>query len=165
MTECPNCKIIHNNPKFCSRSCSVSYNNKLNPKRKPESECVTCKTPILHKHKYCKICIKNVRACRGDVTLKDAIYYKHHKSSAYALVRSRARKVIRDLNITSCESCGYDKHIEACHIKPINSFDEETKLSIINQPSNLLGLCPNCHWEFDNQLLSIQALREGVEPT
>ena len=26
----------------------------------------------------------------------------------------------------------------------------ETEVGIINNPSNILPLCPTCHWEFDN---------------
>ena len=36
-------------------------------------------------------------------------------------------------------------------------------LSKINDPKNLLPLCPNCHWEYDNGI--IKALPIGLEPT
>ena len=49
-----------------------------------------------------------------------------------------------------CELCCYDKHVEVCHIKPIGSFDGNTKISKINSYNNLILLCPNCHWEFDH---------------
>ena len=41
--------------------------------------------------------------------------------------------------------------IEVCHIKPIRQFSEDTLLSVINDKTNLLLLCPNCHWEYDNK--------------
>lgn len=47
-------------------------------------------------------------------------------------------------------SCGYDKHVEVCHIKPISEYDLDIKVSEINHKSNIHILCPNCHWEFDN---------------
>ena len=50
-----------------------------------------------------------------------------------------------------CMKCGYDKHVEVCHIKPIRQFSEDTLLSVINDKTNLLLLCPNCHWEYDNK--------------
>jgi HNH endonuclease len=46
--------------------------------------------------------------------------------------------------------CGYSKHVEICHIKEVKSFPDDAKIKEINDPSNLLYLCPNCHWEFDN---------------
>ncbi|NDG25698.1 MAG: HNH endonuclease [Proteobacteria bacterium] len=46
--------------------------------------------------------------------------------------------------------CIYDKHFEVAHIKPISEFSKDTLITIVNDPSNLIPLCPNCHWEFDN---------------
>lgn len=85
-----------------------------------------------------------------DMTLKEAIYEKHHRSSAFALVRSRARSLAKKFGMSSCEKCGYAKHVEIAHIKPISSFSEEVLLSVINSRDNLMALCPNCHWEYDH---------------
>ena len=87
-----------------------------------------------------------------DMTLKEAIYEKHHKSSAFALVRTRARAVAKKLGFTKCSKCGYDKHIEIAHIKSISSFSEEVMISVVNSKDNLIPLCPNCHWEYDNNV-------------
>lgn len=53
-----------------------------------------------------------------------------------------------------CEKCGYDKHIEVCHKRPIKEFDDTHTIKEINDINNLIGLCPNCHWEMDH-------MREG----
>lgn len=55
-----------------------------------------------------------------------------------------------------CQKCGYNKHIEYCHIIPVKSFSENEKITVISSPSNIAILCPNCHWEFDQKLWSIQ---------
>lgn len=39
---CTNCQQKTNNPKFCSRSCGVAHNNKLQPKRKRQIVVVSC---------------------------------------------------------------------------------------------------------------------------
>ena len=54
--------------------------------------------------------------------------------------------------------CGYYKHIEICHIKPIRDFPLDTPILEVNDLSNLIGLCPTHHWEFDNGILKIGAL-------
>ena len=151
---CLNCSQETTNPKFCSRSCSVSYNNKRNAKRKPEGICKKCGESTSSTRVYCKSCwvVRNIVDI--DITLEEAVYKKHHVSSAYALVRSRARTKVKN-ELQSCENCGYDKHVEVAHIKAINSFPKDTKLSVINHRDNLKLLCPNCHWEFDNNLLII----------
>lgn len=131
---------------FCSRSCSATFNNKRFPRRKKTKKCSNCDNKIFSNLKYCKDCKHH----KVDYTLDEVIYINHHKSSAFALVRSRARLVGKQLKWTKCERCNYDKHIEIAHKKSIGSFSGDTKISVINDPSNLIPLCPNCHWEFDN---------------
>ena len=55
-----------------------------------------------------------------------------------------------------CAICGYDKHIEIAHIKSVASFDEYATIGEINSADNLIALCPNHHWEYDNGLLSLE---------
>ena len=137
---------------------------------KIKTYCKLCNSITIKRRRYCEECKKhNPRKSRlkegfltSNITLKEAIYKKHHKSSAYALVRARARSIIKKYKIHSCQNCGYSKHIEVGHIKPIHSFSEDTKISEINNISNLVCLCPNCHWEFDNHLLKLPD--GGVEP-
>lgn len=147
MINCHYCGTKTKNPKFCSSSCSASYSNKTKPKRKPEGSCKDCKKPINKRVKYCLEC-REKRFLPHDKTLGEVIYDKHHKSSAFALVRSRARAVAKSKG-KSCFSCGYSKHVEVCHKKPIKEYPLSTMISEINHPDNLLLLCPNCHWEFD----------------
>ena len=157
MITCLSCGNETKNPKFCSKSCSASYNNKKFPKRKPEHKCIDCGKLISWNRARCQehylIWVKETEV--KDMTLKDAIYKKHHKSSAFALVRSRARRIAKKLGFDKCVNCGYDKHIEVAHIKPISFFSEDVLVSEINSEKNILPLCPNCHWEFDNNILKL----------
>jgi|GEM_PF-1187029 len=54
--NCIKCGKQTNNPKFCSKSCSVSYCNAVAPKRKLHKKCKICKIQILSDHSYCKRC-------------------------------------------------------------------------------------------------------------
>lgn len=130
---------------FCSRSCFVSLSNRNKPKRKLEGNCRICKVAIPTSRRFCFDC----RTSGKDMTLEQAVYTKHHKSSAFALVRMRARNITKALKRISCEECGYDKHVETAHIKDICSYPLTTMISLINNPSNLKVLCPNHHCEFD----------------
>jgi hypothetical protein len=159
MTICINCKKQTKNPKFCSKSCAATYNNSKFPKRKPENRCIDCNKLITCERKRCEehylIWQENKKA--KDLTLKDAIYEKHHRSSAFALIRSRARQVAKKIKIDKeCQICGYNKHVEIAHINPISSFSESVLISEINSPDNLAALCPNCHWEFDHNLTQLK---------
>ena len=154
MNTCTNCGKGTKNKKFCSRSCSASYNNKVVPRRKPEGSCKVCTKPIKSVNKYCSYCRPEKRM--GDLPLSEAKYDKHHKSSGWALVRSRARAIMKKSRKYECTNCGYDRHCEVAHIKSVSEFTEDTMLSVVNDLSNLIYLCPNCHWEFDNGLLELQ---------
>lgn len=153
-------KINYN--KFCSQTCSAKHNNAMKPKKAKELKaCELCgliKAP--KKRKFCDEC-KYIK--RGDITLGEAIYQDLHKSSAFALVRTRARSIAKALGWSRCSICGYSKIIEIAHIKPINTFDENTKISEINDIKNLVPLCPNHHWEFDHG--QIELPQAGLEPT
>jgi 5-methylcytosine-specific restriction endonuclease McrA len=138
---------------FCSMSCSAIYTNKHRTSssyRQLEGSCKGCDKKIRSVLTWCKECREHRTKYGDDKTLGEVIYLNHHKSSAFALVRERARRKAKSLGWNSCKYCGYDKHIEICHIKPISSYPLETLVSEVNSEENLLPLCPNCHWEFDN---------------
>jgi 5-methylcytosine-specific restriction endonuclease McrA len=70
-----------------------------------------------------------------------------------ANVRRDARKTYLAARPYRCVNCGYSKRIDVCHRRPLASFSQETPLAVVNALDNLVGLCPNCHWEFDHGLL------------
>lgn len=146
--HCDNCGIETKNPRFCSKSCSAKITNKEHIRRKKTKQCKKCECLILTRQTYCKDCIKTISYIE-DKTIKEAVYTKHHRSSAFALVRSRARTIAKNNRMNSCKICGYNKHVEIAHIIPISTFPEETLLSEVNDITNLVALCRNHHWEFD----------------
>mgnify|MGYP003346034655 CR=1 FL=1 len=71
-------------------------------------------------------------------------------------IRIHARKVMKDAKIDkACKICNYNKYVEVCHIKAIADFTLDSKINEINSLSNLIYLCPNHHWELDNNLLKL----------
>lgn len=149
---CHACGKTTSNKAFCSRSCAAIVNNKKFVKRKNTNKCCSCMCLTKPRRKYCDECfIKNCSA--KDMSLRDAIYERHHKSSVYALVRARARMTPKARGTRCCEFCGWDRHVEVCHKMPISSFSEDTMISEINAESNLHILCPNCHWLFDHGMM------------
>lgn len=102
----------------------------------------------------------NERAIRTkDLTIKDYIerdcVKKLHKSSTFAHIRGFNRYWNKEKTQLPCFVCGYDKHVELAHIQSISSFSTDTKLSEVNSSKNVVQLCPNCHWEFDNGLITL----------
>ena len=149
--NCIKCNEPTNNAKYCSRSCSNSINN-LIPKRKAKVwVCRDCGVTTSSRRILCDGClIKDHRI--GDIRY-DGAYSNQH-----ALIRGRAVKASKSLP-DECAHCGYSKHVEICHIKPVCSFPDDALLSEVNNINNLVKLCGNCHWEFDNNLINLQDLR------
>lgn len=134
---------------FCSKSCAASHNNKQYPKRiKKKCYCKKCGVEIPYRHTVCKTCSPNI----VDWSLRTLGETKNvRKYQVYSRIRELARRLFFKANsISVCQNCGYDKHVEICHLKPISSFSGSTPISIINDLSNLIALCPNCHWELDH---------------
>ena len=74
--------------------------------------------------------------------------------------RSSIRRLAQNIYLDSkkpckCAICGYDKHIEVAHIKAVADFSDGSTLAEINSINNLIALCPNHHWEYDNGYLKI----------
>jgi hypothetical protein len=134
---------------FCSRSCSVSYHNTSKPKRQSTYFCETCGNKAKTGRLRCDTCLNQKKIAMANQTLGDLISRCDKRATAYSAIRTAARLVAKKEGWCKCANCPYDKHIEIAHRKPIGSFPLETMITEINAVSNLLPLCPNCHWEFD----------------
>lgn len=122
--------------KYCNSSCAATFNNKI-PKRKKKEKIVKIKEEIV------------LNYTKGELIKK----YNNWWSGRVPIAKS-ARKIFNNSDKPKCCSvCGYSKHYEVCHIKPVSSFDNISTLKEINSIDNLVGLCRNCHWEYDNGLL------------
>jgi predicted restriction endonuclease len=45
--------------------------------------------------------------------------------------------------------------VDIAHRKPVSKFSDDTRVSEINDISNLAALCKNHHWEFDHGTLEL----------
>lgn len=78
------------------------------------------------------------------------------KGAKYSAINGNARNIMKHLQIDKvCKNCGYNKHVEVCHIKAVSSFEDDDLVNDINSVNNLVYLCPNCHWEFDYGTLNL----------
>ena len=158
--------------KFCSQSCSASFNNRTSPKRTAGYRtCKSCKRQFLKKelarHCFCNECKqqrKDNLLYNRNPSKREMIYEKHNHGAAYAYIRWHARKIILKDDPKICSVCGYSVHAEVAHKKSISDFPDEAKLSDINHKDNLILLCPNHHWEFDHKGLELVGA-EGLEPS
>lgn len=158
--KCKKCQQETSNKSFCSRSCANSYNNVISPKRKiGKYKCKSCNTPIKSGYTYCSKCWDNTSSFEkfSKMTLRDyqsllSVKGKH-PSWKNSHVRNFNRSWNKYLLKQPCENCGYNKHVELCHITPLKDTPLNTTLEQVNHKNNIKVLCRNCHWEFDNGLI------------
>jgi len=168
MNICENCGIETKNPKFCCKSCANALNGKLHPKRKIAKKCSRCDNIVRnYRSLLCEDCYQNHLSNQKEALLNNTLFEyserecikKLHSSSKHVHIRQLARSWFKDLSSLPCANCGYKKHVELCHIKPIHSFSLDSKLKDVNSYENLIQLCPNCHWEFDNDNLIVNNIK------
>jgi hypothetical protein len=170
--DCIVCDTKTKNPKFCSSSCSASFNNKGKQKNKP----------VKRKCKKCFIDYENNKnfvskmLCKGcsDIYKDRTNYYKSltvdlyhnmpsvknkHPSWKSAHIRNFNKSWNKNLTKIPCQVCGYSKHVDLAHIIDIASFPPNATLGEVNHPDNIYALCKNHHWEFDNDFLE-----ESINP-
>lgn len=76
--------------------------------------------------------------------------------SCRSSIRKLAEKIYTDSNKPlKCAICGYDKHVEIAHIKAVSDFEDSAIIAEINSIDNLIALCPNHHWEYDNGIINL----------
>ena len=80
---------------------------------------------------------------------------KNWQSARSAIQKNARNNFKSEDKELKCYICGYDKHVEIAHIKPVSEFDDNATIDEINNIDNLIALCPNHHWEYDNKLLNI----------
>ena len=152
MNSCINCSKETMNPKFCCRSCGISYNNKISPKRiKRKKECKFCKKEFHALNSsnqiYC------TRQCWTD--------HKTHIIETEGFPQSwnsndRIRKYLKQKHGNFCMICGQSG--DDWNGKPMTLIvDHIDGKSNNNQLDNLRIVCPNC----DSQLPTYKAKNKG----
>lgn len=149
---------------FCCVKCSNSYNNKKTVRPKKSKKCKYCDNLIygrITNQQCCSICttkskkLRSIEHCKNvqNITLKE-LRKKYTTGDYHAKIRGWSRQVYSNNDgIVQCKICGYRLHCDVCHIKPIAKFSDDTLVTKVNDFSNLVCLCPNHHWEFDNGII------------
>lgn len=107
--------------------------------------------------------LKNKNIILKNLTKGDL--FKRYKSwqTARSTIQKQARLIYQNSDKPKkCICCSYDKHYEVAHIKAVSDFDDNTLISEINNVNNLIALCPNHHWEYDNTDFDITPFLDEV---
>lgn len=180
MNTCLECNQPTDNPRFCSRSCSATYNNRVNPKRTRTHHCRGCDSLITSNHRYCEQCREDrsipttVRCQRCD---REYLYdYRkgHTKSLCNSCNANRHRTEAKQLCVKykggQCQVCGYKRCLRAL------SFHHNGNKQFGISGNQLLDwnklrpeldkcvlLCANCHMELHDGIIKIGT--EGIAPS
>ena len=178
--------------KFCNKSCAAQYNNRnrarinlisdeelINAFSQSSSisefaEKIGYSTEMLREDYIAKR-LNKLKINLNDLKqrTKDRMFSTYTKGEAFALrkswqsVRSSIARLAREIYQKSnkpkyCIVCGYP-HYEVAHIKAVSDFSNDVLISEINSIDNLIGLCPNHHYEYDNGILSKEELLNAIE--
>lgn len=150
MVQCFNCSKQTDNPKFCSRSCAVTFNNKNNPKRKRKRKCVSCERLILSSRQFCSECFENRPKRWDDRKEANRFYVKQS--------RKRLKTKAVDYKGGSCVKCGYSLCHAALEFHHLDPAEKDFHLShaatntwswdrIKQELDKCILLCCRCHRE------------------
>jgi len=80
--------------------------------------------------------------------------------NAHSKISNHARRTyLKTDKPKKCVICGYDRHFDVAHKRDVADFPPDALISEINDIGNLVALCKNHHWEFDNREMSEEDIR------
>ena len=146
MRECKECGSLftpkHNANWYCSSTCQVTSSRRVSEQKRREK----VQSKYIDGLHYKTVAVM-------EMTLGE--YYEARPDKLPRMIRKDSMRYFAhawnpEMKDQPCERCGYDKHTEIAHIRPISDFPVDTPLKVVHDRKNLMNLCPNCHWEFDN---------------
>ena len=144
MNKCKYCEALTNNPKFCSLTCSATYNNKIRISKYPNIKC-----------KHCKKIFNNGRV-NGVFCSRGC--YKNNTLEQFKLGNIKApttlKKIISKIHGYKCSICGIDSWLGNPLILILDHINGHSNN---NNPNNLRLVCSNC----DSQLDTYKAKNKG----
>ena len=169
---------------FCNRSCAGFYNSNKeggSPKNtaKPISPCEGCGEPIYLKkgkrgylrRRFCETCtalrLEIPTKTKGRLFVeskeKGPLLSKGWQCARSQIARNARRVFAETGRPLRCEhpGCTYDHYAEVCHRKPVSDFPDSATVKEINDPENLMALCPNHHWDLDHGITIQQGACNG----
>jgi len=140
MSKCIYCNSETTNPKFCSSSCSATYNNKLKPKRvkKKRDDCIVCGTEMTQgRKKFCsRDCQKTIprkKKTPEEQRISNAERQSRYRQKQYRKLHPTADiELIKEFYRNRPEGCEVD------HIQPLSKggFHHQDNLQYLTKEEN-----------------------------
>ncbi len=147
--ECSQCQVKTTNPKFCSRSCSVTWHNRNNPKRHKkdgistsrDTPCPACGEMVSGQSTYHSKCWGPARREGWIAKFEDGD--PEIASRTYG-VAQWAKDYLLEKHNRTCVLCGWGE-LHPVDGRPLVQVDHIDGNALNSQISNLNVICPNCH--------------------
>ncbi len=162
---CIVCETMTTGKNFCSIKCRQLYKSNPsigNQEDKKRYCCNSCGKETI----FIYFCSNDCRKSYKKESKKKSIIGVDNRQKFLLTdieIRSDARLRFSKLKITYCENCSYSKNYQIAHIKAVSSFLDNDFIKDINDLTNLIALCPNCHWEFDHNLMNERERNKIIE--
>ena len=155
---------------FCSRSCSASYWNRQNPKRKKEGRCRVCGDAVHTSERWCS------EECKAKTHQESVARNKALRGARVVSYRQRIKRKAIAAKGGCCQICGYAKAIRSLHFHHLDPKQKDFGIGYGSAFSSektqkeldkCVLLCSNCHGEVHEGPLDISKLKApegGIEP-
>jgi hypothetical protein len=151
--QCLNCNVEFSvtkgndkkyNHKFCSNSCSATYNNKLRTATIKNKNCLYCDNELKTGTKYCNGTCQS-KYIKQNI-LNDWLTGQHlgTVNGGSLKLLSVVREYIINRAFNKCEECD-ENRVNPYSGKSILTIDHIDGDASNNKPNNLKVLCPSCH--------------------
>lgn len=159
--ECATCNTpVSAIRKYCSEQCltiarieRVSKDgHTTNSKKKYYPKC-ECGNTMSHRSVKCRDCVYNdyLNMTIGQLRAKSV-----RDAQVYNGIRQKSRSLAVKHYVMECALCGYDYHVDVCHVRALSSLPDETTVISASGVDNFVLLCRNHHWELDHGNIDIK---------
>lgn len=129
INHCKNCDKKTSNPKFCSQSCSATYNNPTSKRKHNYGFCIECNTKLKRSAKYCS------HKCQGSHQRREKVL--NEKASPITLKAFLIET--EGHHCWQCKNSTWNEQPIPLELEHIDGNSQNNSLD------NLSILCPNCH--------------------
>lgn len=156
--KCLYCGTLTENPKFCSKSCAATFNNRISVKRHPiNGRCLACGVPVRSDREDKRYCTDKCAYKYGDFVPKSLSEFISGKfgKRAITVAYTHIREYVLKSQGGVCAICGC---LPAHNGLPLTFIlDHVDGNSDNNLPNNVRLICPNC----DTQLPTFKGRNTG----
>jgi hypothetical protein len=137
---------------FCCRSCHISYQNRINPKRLLQGKCRRCQRSCPSSRIFCSVkCLEKYKI-------------ENPANTSYENVKTwRQRAKERAVNYLGgkCQNCGYNRSLRALSFHHYNPAEKDFNISsqcisweaMVKELNKCVLVCSNCHMEIHDGVL------------